>query len=77
MAQLESEQLLDEQLLGKETGKPIDLPELQSALSNDSLQSDELVAAYSRDSLQHHSLQQKELCTNSFLRTDQLPEERA
>ena len=61
MAQLESEQLLDEQLLGKETGKPIDLPELESALSNESLQPDELVAAYSRDSLQHQCLQQDEL----------------
>ena len=61
MAQLESEQLLDEQLLGKETGKPIDLPELESALSNESLQPDELVAAYSRDSLQHQCFQQDEL----------------
>ena len=67
MASLESEQLLDEQLLGKETGKPLDLPELQSALSNESLQTDELVAAYSRNSFQHHSLQQKELARTAFL----------
>ena len=61
MAKLESEQLLDEQLLGKEIGKPIDLPELDSALPNESLQSNELAAAYSRDSFQHQCLQQDEL----------------
>ena len=57
MAQLGSE----EQLLGKETGKPINIPELESALPRQSLQPDELVAAYSRDSFQHQSLQPDEL----------------
>ena len=60
-SQLCSEQLLDEQLLGKETGKHIDLPELQSASFNQSLRSDELVAAYSTASFQDDRLQQEEL----------------
>ena len=55
-------QLGSEQLLGKELGKPINIPELESALlSETSLQSDELVAAYSTDSFQHQSLQLDEL----------------
>ena len=49
-SQLCSEQLLDEQLLGKESEKHLDLPELQSASFNESLRSDELVAAYSTSS---------------------------
>ena len=56
-----SEQLLDEQLLGKELGMPIDIPELQSASSNESLQENELVAAYSTTSFQDDRLQQEEL----------------
>ena len=62
-SQLGSEQLLDEQLLGKELGMPIDLPELQSALSNESLQENELVAAYSKNSLHSQSLVIDELAT--------------
>ena len=67
MAQLGSE----EQLSGKEIGKPINIPELESALlSETSLQSDELAAAYSTDSFQHQSLQPDELAaacsTDSF-----------
>ena len=65
-----------EQLSGKESEKHLDLPELQSALSNESLQSDELAAAHSKDqslqpdeleaaylssSFQDQSLQQREL----------------
>ena len=50
-----------EQLSGKESEKHLDLPELQSALSNESLQSDELAAAYSKGSLQDQSLQPDEL----------------
>ena len=58
MAQLGSE----EQLLGKELGKPINIPELESAsLPKTSLQPDELAAAYSGDSFQQHSLQSDEL----------------
>ena len=73
MEELCTSQLCSEQLSGKESEKHLDLPELESALlSTQSLQSDELVAAYSRDSLQHHSLQHEGACTNSFLRTDQL-----
>ena len=79
-SQLASEQLLDEQLLGKQTGKPMALPELQSASSDESLQSDELVATYSTTSFQHDSLQHDELVaaysTESFhrqsLQTDEL-----
>ena len=58
MAQLGSE----EQLSGKELGKPINIPELESALlPKTSLQPDQLVAAYSADSFQHQSLQSNEL----------------
>ena len=71
-SQLCSEQLLDEQLSGKESDKHLDLPELQSASSNESLQSDELVAAYSTANFQHERLQQEELAaaysTESFHR---------
>ena len=62
MAQLGSE----EQLFGKETGKPIDIPELEPALPNQSLQPAELVAAYSTDSFQHQSLQPDELVAAYF-----------
>ena len=60
--------------------KHFDLPELQSASSNESLQSDELVAAYSTASCHHDSLQHDELVAaysrDSFhrqsLQTDEL-----
>ena len=45
----------------KSLKKHLDLPELQSASFNESLRSDELVAAYSTASFQHDRLQQGEL----------------
>ena len=55
-------QLCSEELLGKESEKHNDLPELDSALlSENSLQQDELVAAYSTESFQQQSLQPDEL----------------
>ena len=57
-----SEQLLDElAFLGQELGQPIELAELESASFNESLRSDELVAAYSTASFQDDRLQQEEL----------------
>ena len=55
-------QLCSEELLGKESEKHLDLPELDSALlSENSLQQDELVAAYSTESFHQQSLQPDEL----------------
>ena len=48
--------------MGKESEKHLDIPELDSALlSENSLQQDELVAAYSTESFQQQSLQPDEL----------------
>ena len=55
-------QLSVHELSGKELGKTIALPELESALANGILQRvDELVAAYSTESFHKQRLQQKEL----------------
>ena len=55
-------QLSVNELSGKELGKTLALPELESALANGSLQRvDELVAAYSAESFHKQHLQQKEL----------------
>ena len=55
-------QLCSEELWGKESEKHNDLPELVSAfLSENSLQQDELVAAYLTESLHNQSLQPDEL----------------
>ena len=62
MEELCLEELCSEELLGKEPEKHLDIPELDSALlSENSLQQDELVAAYSTDSFQQQSLQPDEL----------------
>ena len=56
------EELCSEELLGKESEKHLDIPELDSALlSENSLQQDELVAAYSTESFQQQSSQPDEL----------------
>ena len=57
---MEKPQLLQE-LSGKELGKNLEIPDLQSALAKNSLLTDELAAAYSKGSLQHQSLQQRKL----------------
>ena len=65
------EELCSEELLGKESEKHLDIPELDSALlSENRLQQDELAAAYSTDSFRQQSLQPDELeaayLSNSF-----------
>ena len=62
MEKLCLEELCSEQLLGKESGKYLDIPELDSALlSETSLHADELVAAYATESFYQQSLQPDEL----------------
>ena len=62
MEELCLEELCSEELLGKESEKHLDIPELDSALlSENSLQQDELVAAYSTESFRLQSLQPDEL----------------
>ena len=62
MEELCLEELCSEELLGKESEKHLAIPELDSAsLSENRLQQDELVAAYSTESFQQQSLQPDEL----------------
>ena len=80
MEELCTSQPCSEQLSGKESEKHLDLPELESALlSTQSLQRDELVAAYSTASFQHDSLQHDELVaaysTESFHEQSLQPDE--